>query len=891
MLSDHDSSLFLLDRQSVADIRMRVEKRFYSGITGIQTVSYFSELTDRFLQGILERFTQELGHKTGQALRQTCAIIAVGGYGRGELSPYSDIDLLFLKKHSVNLEFDELTAKIVQRTWDSGFKLGHSLHSLSEVIFSAKKDLHLATSLIQTRLLWGSESLHHQLSHRFSRSVIFSRSRQFIEECVMTRKAEWIEKGSVIHPLEPDVKESYGCLRDMHLLSWVGYAMHGQTQFDTLMMMGVLSKEDAHKLRDTYHMLTHLRVDLHLHGGKAQDILTKDDQQRITKEYGASTSSPLKPVEQFMQVYFQETQDVAHIVEQFVEQYRQPPLYKRIFSFLVSRRVEKYYMVSPHTIDVVSNFEETVYNSLELILKLFELAVKYKVLPTRKTLKRIKQHLVTNCDAITPQAARSFMAILHTHHQIGDLIWMLYESEVLFRMIPEFEHIRGLIQFNHYHHYAVDEHTLRAIEAAEEFSEADNAIGNAYLTMKDREYLHLAILLHDIGKGRKEDHSIVGAKIAEDVGARLFLPQEKTDQLSTLVLKHLNMTDQALRRDINDPKVVIEFSKEIGDSDTLTKLFVLSAVDLTAVGPNVFTEWKGEFLTGLYQQCIEHLKGVPIIIHVDAQRAHLREQVKTSPIWEQLSEKQHHDFYSFLQTATDQYLFATPIHLMMDDFLVVSRMDGEEIYVDSRLHDNTNSIEYRVVMKEKRSRRVFQNITGTLTAFRMEIINADINVFPNGMVFNRFYVMDRDFTGASFKDRTTKISEEIKGSLQKPLSVEKLFKRNRRYTSKPQLEPISGLPLRVVIDNTSSELFTIIEVFAHDRPGLLYTVAKTLEQIEVSVSLAKIATHFDQSFDVFYVVDRNNLKIVDPLILKSVREGLEKRLLEFTNIGYKLFLN
>ena len=373
----------------------------------------------------------------------------------------------------------------------------------------------------------------------------------------------------------------------------------------------MVPEADAVKLAEAYEFLTTLRMNLHLHHDRPHDVLSRDDQLRIADERGVQSDNGQRPVERFMQTYFGHSTDVADICRQFVKRHQPLTLRTRVLSPLVSRRFDDVCVVRPEGIDVVARHKDRVCSDIEETLNLFLASLLYDVDPIPEVLERIRLAVPDYPAELSIKAGKMFRKILRTEGDLGRVLRTMYRTGVLEHVIPNFAHTRGLIQFNQYHSFTVDEHTLRAVEAAVRFQDDPGKVGSAYRAVRHKASLHLAILLHDIGKGFERDHSELGAEIALEIGPRLTMSLHKQDMAAFLVLNHLKMSHLALRRDISDTQLVVEFARMVGSPERLRMLYVLTAADITAVGPGVFNDWKAELLGELYSRTMEVLSGRP----------------------------------------------------------------------------------------------------------------------------------------------------------------------------------------------------------------------------------------------------------------------------------------
>ncbi|WP_166825460.1 [protein-PII] uridylyltransferase [Thalassoroseus pseudoceratinae] len=876
-------------RQGIVDVRERGRQLFERGATGTQVASALSDGMDAFLIRLIEEEFELRSESERDVIRENAAVVAVGGTGRGDLCPYSDIDLLFLYDPAADTPFAEFSSTVVRALWDAGLQLGHSVRTIKECVTLAKAEPQIATALTEMRLLWGSERLVGSLRKQFERKVIHRRLRAFIDSCVEARGSERLTHGNTVQQLEPDLKSSQGGLRDFHLLRWLGYALFKEKDIDSLRRNGSLTREEAYDLRGAYEFLLKIRIDMHFHNNREQDRLTRDEQLRITRERNIQPTPAQRPVEVFMQNYFRHSSALSEIVMRFVNRHCPRTLQERLIEFAVTHRVNTMFHAGPGWIDVLPRYRETVQSSLLEILKLYYAAALYGLTPKPRLAAELKNAVPNLSEEITPRDAAMFMQILGCTTYLGVVIRGLFDIGVLEILIPDFKHTRCLLQFNQYHSYTVDEHTLKAIECCIQFENDDDHLGRAYRAIQHKEILHLALLLHDVGKGFEEDHCIVGKRIAERIAKRLGIPAHRGRTLALLVEMHLQMADLAFRRDISDPAVVVPFAKAIGSLDKLRMLFVLTASDISAVGPGVWTDWKAGLLSEFYCRGMYVLSG---------RKFEYQEQKRFREIFEYvLSSITSHDddqedvrkwLFQQLTSLPPHYLAETSKQQIAHDLKVLQTIDPGNISVTGLWNDENEIVDYRLITHETTVSGVFHRVVGILRAKRLTVHSAQISTTADGYVVDSFCTSDGDYEGEVPLQRVEEISEALRTGLLTEQPVEKMFQKASRYSSGPQ-ELVSGLPTRVVIDNNTSPKCTILDVFAQDQPGLLYLISRTLYELDTSVVLAKISTHFDQVVDVFYLTDRDGNKITDGDRLGKIREELEERLEHFEAEGHQSF--
>jgi [protein-PII] uridylyltransferase len=721
------------------------------------------------------------------------------------------------------------------------------------------------------------------------------RRRAFFEAAITNREVELHKFGGAVQQLEPDIKCSRGGLRDLHLLRWVGFAWYGVSDIDSLRLNGALSSEDARHLISAQEFLMKIRMELHFAAGKSQDRLTREEQLRIAEKRGIAASPAQLPVERFMREYFQHTSVISAVVAQFIARHRRQPLKDWLLDRLLMRRQDGHFLIGHSRLDVLPGRLDAVCSDLHSVLRLFLTAARQQMEIAPRVLERIRLAAPQLGGTVDAECARLFLAILEPRGHLGATLRAMHDTGVLEILLPEFARVRCLLQFNAYHSYTVDEHTLRAMSIVESLEKINSPIGAAYREVKLKSVLHLALLLHDIGKGGVEDHSDVGRGIAEKIAVRFGLPETQRELLMFLVHKHLVMADVAFRHDIADPGELARFSHLAGSPERLTMLYVLTVADISAVGPDIWNDWKAGLLTDLYNRSMLILSGKHAKFLEEERLDNVREHVTKTLIPDNAANEERqqlaHWFDQHLKQFPPHYLLGTPRHCIASDLEIIRRLQPGQIVVTANHDAGTNTVEYRIVLDQQHSEGCFHRIAGTLTSQRLEILSAQICTTTEGIVVDVIDVHDTDFTGPVPKHRLDEVGQAIGRVLRREIKVDEMFHRSRRFDWGTAKVRISDLSNRVTIDNDSSDRCNIVCVFAHDRPGLLYTISRAIFRLDLSIDLAKIATHLDQVLDAFYVTDRAGKKITDAERLASIQQELSHTLAEFDATGHKRFVS
>ena len=493
-------------RRHLAEGRQRLKRQHQSGSLGIQVCAALTDLLDSVVLDVYRAALAELAPDDDSPLRANVTLVAHGGYGRRETAPYSDVDLMILHDGVGQAQIGPFARRLLQDLFDVGFALGQSVRTPREACRLAFKDATIFTSLLESRYLAGNQALFDRFQRRLRKSSMH-RWRGMIGAVQRARNDERAQFGETVYLLEPNVKRSPGGLRDLQLLRWVGFARYGEAEPDSLMMMEALPKDDHQAIRRAREFLLRLRNEMHFHAGQAHDGLGRDEQVRIAGILGFRGTDSLLPVERFMSEYFRHTNAVRHIVGRFLEGSRPWTRLADVVAPFFSHRVEGDFRVGPRRIWATAEGLEKLRHDLGQILRLTDLANLYNKGIAHHTWTAVRESVRQLPNALSSEAANRFLSLLSQPARLGQLLHNLHELGVLEKIIPDFAHARCLLQFNEYHKYTVDEHCIRAVERATEFQTRQGLLGDVSRGMKEKRTLHLALLIHDLGKGYVDEHS------------------------------------------------------------------------------------------------------------------------------------------------------------------------------------------------------------------------------------------------------------------------------------------------------------------------------------------------------------------------------------------------
>ena len=832
-----------------------------------------SDLRDEVVLGLFNDAVAELGPEVSGEFDGGVALVAHGGYGRQEVAPFSDVDLMVLCPPGSTGAVKPLARRLLHDVFDSGMVLGHSVRTPDEACRLAVHDVEICTSLVESRLLTGNQRLFDGFLRRFQRRV-GKRAAALLAAMEKGRKEERSQYGETVFLLEPNVKRSDGGLRDIHLIRWTGFLRYGVKEPDELARHGVLSTDDADAVAAANEFLLWLRNEMHFHAGRPGDVFDRTEQVRIAGRLDRRPTAGMLPVEAFMRDYFRHTLSVSHVANRFVAKARAArsgPVVAAVFGHLAQGG----FRVGPAQILATRQGRQRLRQSLTGVMQLVDLANLYDKQIDPDTWEIVRQQAADTAQPIGPEAVAHFRSLLTHPARLGELLRGLHEIGLLERFVPAFAHARGLLQFNQYHKYTVDEHSLRAVECATRRTSDPGPVGRVYRRIARKRVLHLALLVHDLGKGLPGDHSETGRKIAEETCHLLGLAPQETEAVTFLVRNHLMMNHLVFRRDTGDERLIVRFAVSVGSPELLEMLYVMTAADLEAVGPDVWTGWKAEVITDVYQRAMQYLAGETPALDL---KEHLekRREVLRGALGDVRDEPWYVGQVDFLPTA---YLGGTPPEQIAADLVRLAAVEPGKVDVELEYQAETHTVKITVATSEDVAPGVFHKLTGALTGQGLEILSAEINTLGKGLVLDRFLVSDPDYADAPPAERFEQVRRALVDALRASAPSAAPFRRVWRMGGKRP----AGLPTaqtRIHVDNNSSDLCTIIDVFAIDRPGLLYSVARTIFELDLSVWRAKIGTYLDQVVDVFYVSDRRGRKIEDQSRLEEIR----RRLVEVTEL-------
>lgn len=863
------SETVLRGRKRLQEGRERCRRQHDRGSHGTQVSALVSDLYDDL---VLDVWNQACLEHFGGESPPGVALVAHGGFGRRDLAPYSDADLMLIMRGRSTATAEKLAQSLGRDLVDVGLDLGFAMRTPRDACALSWADPVIFTSLTESRFLAGSLKIFKSFFESLRRGAARRRGR-LIRDLIEARRQERSKWGETNYLLTPNLKKSPGGLRDIQMIRWIGFARYGEVDLEQLLRLGVLSREDYRTIRRAYDFLIRLRNELHFRESRAQDVLDRPTQLVIAEAWGYWGSEGVLPVESFMQQFFDITRDVRYVARFFADDNRSRPLLGQMYERITARRIGDGVMMGPTHIWVEPGELDTFASSLPRVLRFIALANHHARRIGHQTWQTIRKAMlerqVADPDA---ESVGAFLSLLSRGGRLAELLRRLHELRILEQLIPDFKRTRGLLQFNAYHKYTVDRHCIRAVEAATRLADDQSAMGRRYRRLKDKTLLHLALLIHDIGKGYDEDHSVVGARIAKKIGERFDLDASSTEILEWLILKHLAVNNVAFRHDLNDPEIVIAFAKEVGSIRRLELLIVHAVADLAAVGPGVLTDWKMKLIEDLYLRTRQFFETGDLQVDHDELADDIRSQVRE---------------------YLDRYSPRAIAHGLLDDIplSMLRREKPEELaeqlaHVAEGLDSGKTSMCFQqydpipsairyVVIHRQGDRRVgiFARVAGAFMSSGIDILRAEI-VTIGDIVWDEFWVSDPDFPGQPPAERIEKVARRVTDLLDNPETPLPATRRVWSVGQQRVSEAVNVLPTKVAFDNNTLERFTILSMFAYDQSGLLYRVSSALANLNLVLHFAKIDTHLDQVADVFYLTEEDGSQIADAARQEQVRHAV-----------------
>ena len=865
-------------REVLENGRLIIRRRLEQDGHGERAAERLAALADTIIEALFDFATGHVFPASNPSAAERLALVAVGGYGRGTLAPFSDIDLLFLFPWKQTAWSESVTEYILYMLWDLRLKVGHATRTVNESLKAARDDMTIRTALLESRPIAGDQLLFEELHSRFMNEIVAGTAREFIAAKLAERDHRHARVGQSRYLVEPQVKEGKGGQRDLQTLFWIAKYYYRVSSNEALVEAGLLSRREYALFRRCADFLWAVRCHMHFITGRAEERLSFDLQPELARRLGYQIHPGLQAAERFMKHYFLVAKDVGDLTrivcaELEEREAKSAPRLNRFFRNIRSRRraikgstdfVADYGRINVASDDV---FERDPVN----LIRIFHTAGRND-LPFHpdalrlitKSLKRVDRKVQQDAEA-----NRLFLEILCEPTHAERVLRQMNEAGVLGRFIPDFGKIVAMMQFNMYHHYTVDEHLIRAIGVLSAIRTGrlvdDHPLSAKILSsIKDMTVLTVALFLHDIAKGRPEDHSIAGAKVARRLCPRLGLSANQTELVAWLVEEHLTMSRVAQSRDLADRRTILDFAGIMQTMDRMKLLLVLTVCDIRAVGPGVWNGWKGQLLRSLYYETEPILTGG---FSAGSQTSRLA--AARAALAERLADWPEAERERYLDLHYPAYWLRVDEDRQVRHATFVRGADAKNLRLAFEIRPMAFEAATELTVLAPDHPRLLSVIAGACAACDANILDAQIFTTADGRALDTVMV-SRAFDNDDDEERRGKrIAKIIEQALEGRIRLDEALAGKRQKSRRRDAFTIEP---EVRLDNELSDRFTVVEVECLDRNGLLYDLTHTISELSLDIASAHIATFGERVVDTFYVTD-----LVGHKLTAKSRQGRVRR--------------
>src|SRR6266498_5266789 len=840
------------------------------GASGQQSVQAYAAFMDGFL-ATLFRLAMDDAKREG-AKPSPLVLVALGGYGRGELHPLSDLDLMLIYEGEMNAFVQRTTQGLLYALWDLGLQVGHAVRSLPDCLAMARTDFPSRTSMQEARYVVGDRRLFNRFRKVLAENVYQKDFGQFLETTLTERDQRYRKFGGSPYMGEPNIKESAGGLRDIHTAMWLASTKFGTRTLRELADKGLITEREQKATDEALTFLWRVRNELHFLSGHKNDVLSRDVQPQIAKNFGYANDDVSLGVEKFMRDYYLHARVIHRVSRRLIARCRET-LGRRgsVHRKLRQEALADGLIVIDDRIHLAHADGRAFREAPARLLRVFWHAHRLGLELGIDIERAIEDGLDLIDDGFrrSPEARDLFLAICRSWGRVTQTFREMHELGLLGRYLPEWGALTCLVQYDVYHKFTADQHSLLALEHLEALApgqSAEEEIARVVNDVERPDLLMLGMLLHDIGKGKGHGHVAKGIPLIEALTARLALPADDADKVVFLVAHHLTMSHTAQRRDIDDPKTVEALAEVCRTPERLRMLYLLTSADMRAVGPGVMTGWQAQILGELYSRTLVRLTGGQV-------EPPSREAV-TARVWEAMrSEGSRRVVTAHLAMLSDRYLATTSPQRIACHLRLVERLEEDAVATELFHHPDLDSSELVIAARDVPG--LFSLIAGTLAAHGINILSAQIHTRADGIAIDTFQVNDPLGEPVTEEARWRRTLDALRKVIAGEEAVESLLAKRR--AGRPTGEAVAGPP-KISLDNRLSDTHTVVEVKCGDRVGLLYAITRTFSALGLDIGSARIATEIDQAYDTFYVTDRQGRRVEDPAAMSHIREALEEAL-------------
>jgi len=824
---------------------------------------------DELIRVIYDFTTHHIYRASNPTSSERIAIIATGGYGREALAPGSDIDLLFLLPYKQTAWGESVIEYILYLLWDMGFKVGHATRSVEQSIRYAKEDMTIRTALLDSRFLWGERPLFEDFQTQFSEKVIKGTAREFIEAKLQERDERHERSGASRYMVEPNIKDGKGGQRDLHTLHWIAKYTTAEEESQNGTSTSIYTAEEYHSFKHCDDFLWTIRCHLHFLTGRPEERISFDLQKPMADRLGYRESDGMQAVERFMKHYFLIAKEVGNLTGLLsaaleMKQLKATPKLNKLLKNIGWQQRSALRNSSDFKIEngrINTIHKDTFKRDPVNLIRIFKVANNFNTLLHPNALRQIRRSLRL-IDAIRDDKTANsiFLDLLTSKSNPENALRRMNESGVLGRFMPEFGQVISMMQFNMYHHFTVDEHLIRTVgqvawidrgEAKDPLPLSHNIIHS----IANRRALYVAAFLHDIAKGRKEDHSIAGAREARTICPRLGLTETETDTVAWLIEEHLTMSQFAQSRDLHDPQTIKDFAQIVQSRERLKLLLILTACDIRAVGPGTWNDWKGQLLRTLYNQTELLLSGG----HAgETHQAQIKAAIED--LSANLKEWSQSDITAYTNQHYPSYWLRTDLDTQISHATLVKRAKNKNKDLVFEVSSDAFTAHSSMTIYTQAHPNLLSMIALSCASSGANIIDAQATTTQDGMALDTISIK-REFEHTDDERRRGQtIAQTLEKLIRGDMHIDQVSPSKQSW--KGRIDAFH-VPPDVIIDNSVSNRLTVIEVRGLDRPGLLFELTQALGALNLDISSAHITTYGEKAVDVFYVTDLTGSKIIN----------------------------
>ena len=858
-------------------VRKELAARHFAGAGGMEIVREYTGCVDRLVRA-LYRYAEHHHSRRFARLNQRLAVIARGGYGRGELNPQSDIDLLFLHDYKPGPYVEVVTEIILHALWDAGLTVGQVVRNVRECVRAATDDLKEKTAILDIRFLAGDEKLWTALDKALIDEVLNRNQQKFFQAKLQESRDRHRHYGDSIYLLEPQLKEGEGGLRDLHTALWLAKVKYKVHSLRELVQKAIISEPELEEVARAEDFLYRVRNSLHFLSGRHHDQLTFEYQEQIAPLLGFSADDSGSASSALMRSYYAQAAAIHRFSEGLIARVTEDPAAGRFMRRTGGRQIRPGVLIQGRLLAIAEKdfFTRAPIN----LITIFADCQAHGVELSGSAYQQVRDSLGLIDDAFRcdPRTGMALMGILSGRQCVAETLEAMHRAGVLGAVIPEFGNLYARVLHDLYHIYTVDRHSLAAVRELERLRAGEFKDSNPLLTEVAREvsalpFIFLALVLHDIGKGHGHDHHERGALLTAEVSRRLGLDGEETDLVVFLVRNHLMMSQVAQKGDVDDVRTVEEFAHTVGSIDRLKALYLMTFADMRAVAPNVYNNWRDMLLSDLYMRALKILEqgdreAVDPARRLALVKAAVRDRLNplgASP--EELA--------AFLDLMPDRYFLTVPEDDIPTHFELMRALGEQALVCRHRHFPELEFSEFIVATRDQPG--LFSKIAGVLTANNLNILSARITTRADGVALDVFRVSHGAGGMTMEEERWLRVERDLEAVLAGQRDLEAMVAEAQR-TRIAGRKFLRRVATEITVDNRSSEQYTVVDVFTQDRVGLLFAITHTLFKLGMVIHLARISTNADQALDVFYISDLSGGKVVELEAMRRLRAALVERL-------------